>query len=215
MKYKWNNFWLVALTFSLASIASPALSDGYGTGHSVINAMRSTQNNMFISQSLEAEYGYYNRVPSGEIPADGLRTLWRGYGLRNTIGIEMLKFIQFSLSHTFINMRSKADSFENLTGSRMSGDTRFVFSSPIGNVEAGGGVIGSYTNYQREMERANYLGSGFYYSLGINYFVSSKISIFSNCKIFQENLVRSAGSTSVENIRTETTGIGMGFSVWI
>ena len=199
--------------FMITGLSFPAFADGYPTSHAVINTMRS--NTMFISQGVEGEYGVYTKIPAGESQGGGVREMWRGFGLRNTIGFEMFKFVQFSLSHTLLNMRSKGSSFESQTGSRVSGDARLVFSSPIGNVEVGSGVIASYYEYQHDMERADYIGSGYYYSLGLNYFLSSKVSIFTGCKLFQENMVRNDGSASIESIHTNTTAVGLGFSVWI
>ena len=210
---RWNRWWLWGCAAVSACIGLPAYADGYGTSHSLINTMRS--NTTFISQALEGDYGTYTKVPAGGADGGGIRELWRGYGLRSSIGLEMFKFVQFSVSHTLLNMRSKADPFETLTGSRFSGDGKLVFSSPIGNVEAGGGMIASYTNYQHDMERADYIGSGYYYSLGVNYFLSSKVSIFTDCKLFQENMVRSDGAATIESIHTDTTGVELGFSVWI
>jgi hypothetical protein len=168
-----------------------------------------------VSQGIEGEYGTVNKIGAGLSAEEGDRRVWRGYAFRNTIGMELMKFIQFSISHSFLNLRSKANSLENLRGSRLMGETRLVFSSPIGNVEVGGGVIGSRMEYQMKLDNADYLGSGVYYSLGLNYFFSQRVSLFGGGKIIKENLVRNGGSSKIENIKTETSNIGLGFSIWL
>jgi len=114
-----------------------------------------------------------------------------------------------------LNMRSKGNSLENLRGSRLSAEAKLVFAAPIGNMEAGGGMLASNTTYQRMLDNADFLGSGYYYTLGLNYFFSSRVSFFVNGKSIRENHVRNGGNSSVENIRTETNGFGMGFSFWL
>jgi hypothetical protein len=54
-----------------------------------------------------------------------------------------------------------------------------------------------------------------FYSLGMNYFFSSQVSFYGYGKVTQENLVRNGGSALYKNIRSDTTGFGLGFIFWI
>lgn len=202
----------VALGLGLMGFAH----DTFAETHAMIQSMRSSsETNVFVSQCVEGEYGAFTKFRSGEKDTAAESRIWRGYGFRNTLGLELMKFTQFSVSHTFVNMRSKADSLENIHGSRFTGELKLVFAAPIGNLEAGGGFLGSRYDYQRQLDNADYLASGYFYSLGVNYFMSSRVSIFSQGKMNRENLVRNAGSAEVSNIKTETSSVGMGFSLWI
>ena len=203
---------VIKLAISMLLISQAAVA---GT-HSLINASRSgTQSNVFVSQALEGEYGHFNKISAGTTKEEGDSKIFRGYGIRNTLGVELMKFTQFSVSHTFLDMRSRANSLENLHGSRLQAEARLVFSSPIGNMEAGGGFTASKLDYTKQLDTADYLGSGYFYTLGINYFLSPKVSFFGNGKVYRENMVRNGGSSSIENIKTKTSGLGFGFSLWI
>ena len=191
-------------------------SQAQAQSHAQINSTRSSYaGNIFVSQSVEGEYGLYTKIKAGEEFSDSDSRLWRGYGFRNGIGVELIKFLQISASHTFVNMRSKASSFETLHGSRFSMDANLVFASPVGNMEAGGGAIASKYDYQRELYNADFLGSGYYYSLGINHFISSKVSFFAYGKSNIENLTRNAGNSEIESIRVNTRGASVGFKLWL
>ncbi|MBF0440300.1 MAG: hypothetical protein HQK54_00185 [Oligoflexales bacterium] len=184
--------------------------------HSVISAMRSSElNNTFISQEVDGEYGYYDRIKAGEKVEDGENRLWQGFGIRNTVGVELMKFVQFGVSHTLLNMNSKENSFEHILGSRFSGETKAIFYSPVGNVEVGAGILASTIDYQWDLTKSHFFGSGFYYTGGVNYFMSNQVSVFISGKLFKENLVRNSGSEVVENIKTDTKSAGVGFNFWM
>lgn len=211
--------WIMKLLSCAMLLAVSALMESAafaGPGHAVINSQRSSENNnVFVSQAVEGEYGHMNKIAAGLSPDQGENRVWQGYGFRNTVGVELLKFTQFSVSHSFVNMRSKASSLENLHGSRLAGEARVVFSSPIGNMEAGGGVTASTMDYTRLLENSDFLGSGYYYTLGLNYFLSQRVSVFGHGKMIRENLVRNGGSSQIENIKTKTNNAGIGFSLWL
>jgi hypothetical protein len=189
--------------------------DAMATPHALINSTRGEDTNVFVSQGIEGEYGSFRKIGAGEDVGDANGQIWRGYSFRNTLGLELMKFVQFSVSHAFVNMRSKANSLENIRGSRVMGETRLVFSSPIGNVEAGGGVIGSRMEYQMKLDNSDFLGSGYFYSLGLNYFFSQRVSFYAQGRVVNENLVRNGGSSEIENIKSKTSSVGLGFSIWL
>lgn len=184
--------------------------------HAVINSQRSGMNtNVFVSQSVEGEYGELRKIAPGQTADDAAGRIWRGYGFRNAIGIELLKFTQFSISHTFLDLNSRADALEGLNGSRLQGEAKLAFDSPIGNLEAGGGMSVSKMDYRQRLEASEFYGSGYFYTLGVNYFLSQRVSFFSHGRINYENLVRNSGSEVVENIKSQTRGLGVGFSLWL
>ncbi|MEZ4743697.1 MAG: hypothetical protein R3B45_14845 [Bdellovibrionota bacterium] len=197
----------------------------YGYSHSYINTFRSSANSsIFVSQSLDGEYGNFtltgklddedlNEASPGDTISD--RSLWRGIGLSTSVGLELMKFIQFSVGHTFINMRSQDDAREQLEGSRIHADTKLVFGSPIGNLEAGFGASIIRADYQKLLESSSFVGSGLFYSLGGNYFLTSRFSIFARGKIFKDHLMRNSGSARVQQIDTETTAVSLGFRIWM
>lgn len=202
--------WLAATETSMAQ------------SHAYINTMRSgTQSSIFVQQSVDGEYGQYllKRVPvegAATAPASSTsKAYWRGYGIGTTLGLEMMKFVQVNAGHTFVNLRSRDDGLESLAGSRLHAGLRLAFSAPLANLEIGGGVIGSRLDYQKGLENVSVYGSGAYYSLGLNYFLSSRVSCYAEAKLSNEHLVRQGGSQSLSSIDTETTHMGLGFRIWL
>jgi hypothetical protein len=210
---------LVSIIFLVGLWSNQAMA----TSHSYINMMRSgVQSNVLVSQGFEVEYGsYHRRLPEenavakdGGEPTD-IDSNWKGYGFRTSLGLEMMKFLIVDVGHTYINMRDGFNRLENLSGSRLHAGTRLVFSSPMGNLEAGLGLTGGRYDYQNSLYNSDYYGSGMFYSLGMNYFFSSQVSFYGYGKVTQENLVRNGGSALYKNIRSDTTGFGLGFIFWI
>ncbi len=187
----------------------------FAASHAIINAQRGTDRNVFVSQAVEGEYGLMTKVESGARADGSPSRIWKGYGFRNTLGLELMKFTQFSVSHSYVNLRSKANSLENLHGSRLMAEAKLSFSSPIGNMEGGGGFVGSRLDYTHKLDNADFIGSGYYYTLGWNYFFSQQVSFFGVGKMYRENLVRNSGSSDIENIKTKTSSLGVGFSLWL
>ena len=112
-------------------------------------------------------------------------------------------------------MRHRDDSLESLIGSRLNAGARLVFSAPVANLELGGGILASRLDYQKQLLNSTVYGSGMYYSIGANYFMSSQISLYYEAKVEKEHLVQNGGSTQVSNIQTDTTVMGVGFRIWL
>ena len=188
--------------------------------HNYVNSYRSSAiSHVFISQSLEGEYGSFSLESSNKTDLTGSTassvSKWKGYNLTQTFGIEVLKFIQFNVAHSMMNMRSSNSSLERLGGSRFSGGARLVFLAPLANLEAGGGVIGTRYDYQRNLSTSDFYGSGIYYSLGFNYFMSEKVSLFGQAKTIDEHSIRNGGDSETKSISSKTTNIGAGFTLWL
>jgi len=214
------SLYMIATIVVLGTISSPA----FGYSHAYINQFRSsTRSPIFVSQSLEGEYGQYSLrgklIPDGS-GTDGkvlgnVKSNWRGIGLRTAVGLELMKFIQFIAGHTFINMRNQEDGLEQLEGSRLHAEAKVVFISPIVNLEVGGGASVTRADYQRALDNASFVGSGVYYSIGGNYFLSSRLSVFGKGKSFNDRLMRNSGSATISEITTRTTAVSMGFRIWM
>lgn len=203
---------MTPMLFALGAIVLGAASMAEASPHSYINEMRSgTVSHVYFQQSLEGEYGTYNV----ETPAGTAIQSWKGYGIGTSVGIELMEFVQFTAGHTFLNMKYKDDSLESLSGSRLNAGVRFGFLSPVGNLEIGSGLLGSRLDYRRRLDNATFYGSGLYHSLSMNYFLSSRLSVYGTAKLSSENLVKNNGSADVSSIKTNTTQMGLGFRIWI
>lgn len=212
---------LILLTVLLglsAPLASQALAQP-GVSHNYVNTYRSSSiTHFFVSQSIEGEYGDYQLNSSS---GTGLTTQtsktekWRGYNLTQTFGLELLKFVQLNVGHSMINMRSSSSALERMGGSRFSAGARFVFLAPVANLEAGGGMLGTRYEYQKDLTTSDFYGSGVYYTLGFNYFISEKISVFGQAKSIDELSMRTNGDPNAKSIRSQTTNLGTGFTLWL
>lgn len=207
-----SNQWFSRILLAIAAL-SLSNQEAFGYSHQLIDSMRSgTVSHVFVTQGVEGEYGKYTlSLKNGKED----ESVWKGYGIRNAVGLELMKFVQFSANHTFINMRSSEREGQRLFGSRLGGDVKLVFSAPIGNLEMGMGALASKLDFQRELAFASVYGSGIYYSLGVNYFLSSRVSFFTTAKMIEETLVRDGGSEEVKRIQTKTSNVGLGFNIWL
>ncbi len=207
----------IMMVAGLGLASSTALAES----HAYINYQRSsTESHVFVEQSIDGEYGTFAtngtmNDADGNAQSVNAKQLWKGYGFSTELGMELMKFVQFTASHTFVNLRYKEDALQSLTGSRVNAGLRLSFLSPVGNLEAGGGFQGSRLDYQKQLENGSFYGSGFYYSLGVNYYLSSRISVDFQGKMAREHLDRSSGSSSVRSIDTDTTQMGFGFRIWL
>ena len=157
--------------------------------HNYINSNRSSlDNHVFVTQGVDGEFGSFTGTgdketvkvdeegqPAKDYPA---RQLWKGYGIRTGLGVEVFKFLQFGVTHTFVNLRAQENALERLSGSRVSADGTLSFESPLGNLNLGGGFLASRLDYQKKLENAGFYGSGMFYSFGWNYFMTSQVSVF-------------------------------------
>lgn len=194
----------------------------------VMSHRSSDMTHVYVSQGVEGEFSRYAltgvKLVDTDSPADTrivdaktgqqVRS-WQGYGFNTVIGMEVLKFLQFNVSHTFLNMRATSSGLERLTGSRLGGGMKMIFAAPIGNLEIGGGAVADRYDYQKNLETANLYGSGYYYSFGVNYFLNTQVSVYGTVKMVSEHLVRNGGSDAVRDINVDATNMGVGFSLWL
>ncbi len=204
--------WIQNLMFSLfgLSLAATAL----GQSHAMIDRNRSSwQNNIFLTQSIEGEYGSFETKAS-DSDAVSHKT-WRGYGIRNGVGMEAFKFIQFSLSHTMFHQNAKSSSLENARGSRLAADLGLVFSAPIANIQFNAGLTAAEMDYQKGDENAAYSGTGRYLGLGLTYFFSPRLSLQALGKQMSSFYAKDGGNLAQDRIETKMENFSLGLSVWL
>jgi len=205
--------WFVVQSGVIAVLLNSVSSAAFAGSHSFINSQRSSiESHVFVSQEVEGSYGQKKTSSLDDVAETHF---WSGFGFRNALGIEIMKFIQFSASHTFVNDRNRDNSLERLSGSRVAADLKLEFTSPIGNLEAGSGLTAARLDYQKQLDSASFYGTGMYYSLGLNYFVSSRVSVYGNARLYRDNMIKTGGSSEVENIRSNSTAVGFGVSLWL
>ena len=203
------------LKLNLFAISSVALvsSSLMAQSHSMIDQSRSSlRKNVFITQAVEGEFGTMEMTcKDGDVTSEN----WKGYGIRNGVGVEVFKFVQLSLSHTLLNLRSNESSLENLNGSRVSAELGFSFSAPLTNIQFGLGALASQMQYQDYEKSSTFVGAGHYYTMGINYFFSSSLSLQITGKKFETNHKASGGSTNLDTITSKTDNLSLGVAIWL
>jgi hypothetical protein len=184
-----------------------------GQSHSLIDRNRSSEKtNVFLVQSLDGEFGKVHKTYKTQPEAS---QAWRGYGIRNGIGVELFKFTQFSMSHTLLNMRSRDSSMENMRGSKLAGEVTFAFSAPITNIQFGFGLIAAQMEYQNFDTSGSYIGTGRYYNMGFNYFISQMFSVQFIGKHTSIRHSASGGSLDLQEIQANTDSLSLGLAIWI
>lgn len=186
----------------------------HGQTHSLVDRNRSSERtNVFLFQSIDGEYGRFQKTYKSQ--PDPVTQTWRGYGIRNGVGVELFKFTQFSVAHTLLNMRSRDTSLENMRGSKLSGEVTFAFSAPITNIQFGLGVLASQMDYQDFEKSGAYVGTGHYFNMGFNYFVSPMFSLQFLGKRSTMRHSASGGSLDLQEIHSNTDSLSLGLAIWI
>jgi len=193
----------------------------FAESHDYVTTHRSSyKNRVFFQQSIEGEFGSFSTSGSKTNDFGGTDSYvesqdWKGYNFGTTVGMEVLKFVQFNIGHSFINMQSKDDRNESLIGSRVKAGMKIVFSAPIFNLELGAGFQGSRLDYQKQLENGMFHGSGMYQEVSFNHYMNSQISLYLNAGYADEQLTRTAGSSAVKDMKTSTTVMGAGIRIWL
>jgi hypothetical protein len=193
-----------------------------GQTHSYMNQMRSSDvKYFFFQQSVDGEIGIQKMTvqtaEDGTTLAEPKQQIkgWKGVGIDSTMGMEILRFIQFQVGHTFVNLNGQDDGLATLSGSRVHGGVRAVFTAPVANLEMGAGVLGSRLDYRLQLNNTSLYGSGSYAAFGLSYFFSTRVSLFGEGRMIREHLVRSGGSPISSAIDTEINTLGIGFRIWL
>jgi hypothetical protein len=198
-----------------------AQSEAMGYTHNFIDSNRSSVvRNLYVVQGIEGSFGRFK--------ADGVATsedgfsesvatdaYWKGWGVHSGVGIELFKFLQFGIGHTMVNERNQSNSLEKISGSRFTGETSLNFASPMGSLMLGGGVVASRYDYTRRLESADYYGSGYFYKVGINYFIAPQVSVYGDLRTSHENLIRNTGTSMYKSISLDLQTGSAGFAIWL
>ncbi len=180
--------------------------------HAYINTTRSGQiSHYYLGVSIDTEFGNMKRNNEAD---EVVATNWQGYGINNQLGVEMAKFIQFYVSHVSLNLRQKGEGDSRLVGSRFMGGARFVFYAPLGNLEIGGGATSLTLEYLSNKGNSEFYGSGYFYELRYNYFLSTAVSFTVTARSLSENLVNNGGNADIKNLRSSTNVASFGWSLW-
>lgn len=193
---------LLSLSFSSSLLAQ----------HALIDRMRPSSSSLLVTQAIEGEYGSFAKVTGGDQALQ--KNNWRGYGVRSSVGLEVMKFTQFSLSHTMLSLRSNESNLENLRGSRIGAEVSFTFSAPLANIQFGLGATAAQVDYQKGEQNASLLGSGYYQSMGFNYFLNSNLSVLVLGKRLMSHYSSSSGP-ALDTLETTTDNVSLGFSLWM
>jgi hypothetical protein len=200
--------------FASVVLVSSSFAFAQSSAHARIDQSRSSlSKNVFLTTSVEGEYGRVQRTEKDSGVIDNAS--WRGYGIRNGLGVEAFKFTQFSLSHTLLNLRSQDQGRENLTGSRLAAEFALAFSSPLANLHFGMGMLASNLQYQSLEKSSSYTGTGHYYSVGLNYFFSQSVSVQMTGKRIESNNKRTGGSADYSSLNANTDNLSLGIAVWL
>ena len=193
-------------------VASPTL---LAQTHYGVNQNRNVYGkDVFVDQSVVGVFG--NVTKSGNAETFGVASQsWRGYGLKNGVGTELFRFMQLSLTHTLLNLRSNASSLEHLNGSELTALVSFSFNSPIGNLFFGTGFHGSTFSYQNFDKSSTFGGLGQNHMLGINYFLNDTISIYGKVEKTYGSYRRNGGSNDVDSLSLTSDGFGLGVMIWL
>jgi hypothetical protein len=154
---------------------------------------------VFFSETGQAEY------------ATSPNQKWIGGGLNTETGIEFGRFLQINIGHTMVNIQNLNDASRNLRGFRLTTGIKLIFSSPVVNMELGGGLLGSKYDYQNDANLASFIGYGNYATLGFNYFLSRNISMLTQFTKVNDSLKRETGCDDIHRLKFESSIFNWGF----
>ncbi|NRA65080.1 MAG: hypothetical protein HRU19_11400 [Pseudobacteriovorax sp.] len=193
----------------LSMLATPIL---FGQSHAGVDQNRTAfGKDVFVDQSVKAIDGTV--VTSSD--ATTTSSTWRGFGLKNGVGIELLRFMQLSLNHTYVGMRAKHSSLEHFSGSELSLGLSFSFSSPVGNLVFGTAAHGANYTYQNFNASSSFSGGGATHSVGLNYFLNSSISLMGRFEQINGLYTHGSGNTGLDNFTLNGQSFGLSVLIWL
>lgn len=203
---------LVALIYMvIGTLAQSQKSEAGEYSHSYIENTRSGMvTHYYIGSSIENESAKVLITRNGKESQEN----WRGYGLNTELGMELLKFMRISVNHAFMTAKSETAKGVDTTGSRAGVSNYFIFSSPIGNLEMGGGLNLSRYEFQDGYDRANIYGENTYFGLGVNYYLSYSSSVFVRFKSGSDSGTYGNGPAIMESMEGKTQAVSLGMCLW-
>jgi hypothetical protein len=203
--------WLRNTVVAAVLLGGTPISQAGEYSHSYIENTRSGMvTHYYIGSSVENEATKFIITRDGKEKAES----WRGYGLNTELGMELLKFMRISINHAFMTAKSESARGVDTTGQRVGLSNYFIFSSPVGNLEMGGGLNVSRYEFQEGYDRANIYGQNTYFGLGVNYFLSYSSSVFVRFRSGSEDGTYGSGPAIMESMKGKLEGISLGMCLW-
>lgn len=208
MNLKNHKLLLTIFIVQMIAIVTPSFSTE--SAHSFYNRSLGLYKPIYLNQTIEGAVGEYTSKKQNT------STKWQGYGVKNAIGMELFRFIQLEMSHSLVNMDGSSKGIEKYSGSKIGGSIKLSFHSPIGNLEIGtGSHVGSY-NYQKDLITSQVTGSGHLFSLGINHFFKSNLSISGTISSQNEKISkRKTTLNDNDSLQGTLKLLGVGLNIWI
>lgn len=199
--------------FAVSLFTATAASQAAAYAYTTHDRVRRPSSAVHISQGLSLEYGKISINPL-DATLDQQTDTWQGVHHNTGVSLELMRFLQFGLSHTFVDLKAQNATYATLRGSRVSGDARAVFEAPLFNLELGLGVTASRLSYQRELIAADYYGTGHYRSVGVSHIFNRRLSMYLQGQLLNSRLVPGGGSLSGP-MRTELQSGTIGLRLWL
>jgi len=208
MKY----FYLILITMAGLLYSSPSVSKTHAYQQNAA-PLFGYERSLYLTQGVFREYGDITR--QGAEGTSDLENKWSGYGVKNSLGIELLGFFQCGLSYEMLQSTINAAEPETADGSRISLDTKLIFGSPLFNLETIAGGFMTFLNTRQNNQVTEFSGNGRYWGLGINYGLSETLHIYGNYRNQEEELRRQNGIGDFEGMKRDGAAISMGLRVWL
>lgn len=179
---------------------------GQAFDHQYIMTNRSSiTNDVWFSEAIGATTGKIrsNLNPDSET--------WRGFYLRSELGMETMKFVQFS-SGIEIAKLTRQDYLDRIESIRAYTEMKFVFSAPMLNIEVGGGIISGPTRYAI-INATDMNSAGHYYTMGINRYISSNFSVFTRGNVEIMRMRRTGGDPNLNSVDGVLNSGSMGIRI--
>ena len=189
---------LLALALVLVAPVAEAKSHAF---YSLYN--NNYDNHIILQQSAESE--------SGPITSkDGSTSYWKGYGITTTAGATYRDFVIGTIGYTMLDRRANTDD-EHAWGNAVDLGLKLSFSSPIGSLEIGGGATAEHLSTSENEINGTAIGSGVFYSLGLNYLVSYSVSIDGEIKVDNMSYHTDTGSSFLDGAHSNVIRPALGF----
>jgi hypothetical protein len=188
------------LVFLFSSVA-------WGFDHQYIMTNRSSiTTDTWFSESIGSSVGKI----SSDVNQDP--EVWRGFFLRSEIGMETMKFFQFSTG-VEISRITRQDHLDRIEAIKTYSEAKMVFSAPMLNVEVGGGVVLGNARYAI-INATDMNVSGYYYTLGINRYITSNLSFFTRGNAEIVRMKRTGGDPNLKSAEGTINSGSMGIRIF-
>ena len=193
-------FGFIVFLFATTILATP---------HSMYFNGNSDRIGVFFSESASLEYGNHTLESSTKT----ITSKWYGTGINTEFGLELEKFIQFSLNHTFLNLQDANNAAKNMKGFRLAPELKAIFSSPAFNLEFGMGATASKFDYQECSALTNVQGYGSFFSIGATHYFARHVAAFLVARKILENFDKVNGDLDIKSLHTDGYASNLGIRI--